>query len=328
MRNVIVLDTSGGDDSDDTEVAGIPPRDYHIGDVINKTIGNASSTCECCGDVVDGNNFEEFIIGELDPVDFSDENHVLLCRDCYDTKDWEPIVKQNRLDQQIDSRLDEAIHWVTRRPVETLFLRRAAAGTALLLAATVLTTAMTAITSGLGPVWDLLGSTNFAIVGTLGLLGVAAGYWLHLHEREQNDHRGTTIREYNLSDGPWSVLVFASIGFVSGTGLLIFGQSSTLSILGLSTYVASAGIAFKNLESAIRADRSHPRVNWIPRYDRELYLLRMSIPVGVVFLIEASIIGALVPALAIGTYLFVRKWHDLGPNWKLFYYGGDSGGDN
>lgn len=68
-------------------------------------------------------------------------------------------------------------------------------------------------------------------------------------------------------------------------------------------------------------------MNWIPRYDRELYLLRMSIPAGFVFLLGNITLGALVPALAISAYLFERKWYDLGPDWKLLSHGGSGGGD-
>ena len=324
--NVTGSDSSdGADDADEEFPVEATPPGYDFS-IILRTIGNASSTCECCDDVVDGHDLAEWIICDLDMLDFSDESHALICRDCYETKNWKPRVKQNRRDQQINSRLDEAIHWVSRDPVKTLFLRRAAAGTALLLAATAFTTVLTAITAGLGPLWDYLRATNVAIVGTLILLSIAAGYWAHLHEREENDHRGTTVGECNFSDRPWSVLVVTTAGIVVGTGLLLLNPTSTLSILGLTTYIASTAIAFTNLEPAIRADRCHRRVNWIPRYDRELYLLRMSIPVGFALLIGGITIGALVPALAISAYLFERKWYDLGPDWKLLSHGGGSGG--
>ena len=319
--NVPVSDrTDRTQEGEDEPRAAVPPRDYYMGDVFEKTIGNASSTCECCGDHVDGHNLDEFIVAELDPVDFSEENHVLLCRDCNENKDWEPRVRERRRNQKINSRLDQVAHWVSRPPTETLFLRRAAAGVALLLTATSLVTIMTALESGLGPLWDLIGTTNFAIIGGIGLLGTAAGYWLHLHEREKNDHRGTTIRDFN--SGPWSVLAFTSGGLVVGTVLLMGAFSSTLATLGLSTYVGSAVFAFKNLEPAVRADRCHPRVNWVPRYDRELFGLRVSIFLGFAFLLAGLEIAALLPAVAIAAYLFVRKWYDLGQNWKLLYYNG------
>ena len=103
---------------------------------------------------------------------------------------------------------------------------------------------------------------------------------------------------------------------------------STLSVLGLSIYIGCNVFAFKNLEPAVRADRCIQRVNWIPRYDRELFAMRASIVVGVAMLLGGITIGAITPVLVIGTYLFARKWHDLGPNWKLLYYGGSDGGDD
>lgn len=312
------FDGANADTSEDDEpqVAN-PPHDYDLLTAFEKTIGKASSTCECCGDVVDGHNLEEFIIGEIDTIDFSQENHVLLCRDCYNTKDWERIIQEQRRNQRINSPIDKAAHWITRLPAETLFLRRAAAGIVLLLAATFITTIMFALESGLGALWKLLASTNFAIVGGIALLGIVAGYWLHLHEREQNDHRGTTIKEYNLSDGPWAILSITTAALVIGTGIMLLSPNGTLSLLGLCGYLGSAVFAFKTLETAVRADRCYPRVNWIPRYDRELFAMRVSIVVGLAFLLGNITIGALTPALAIGTYLFARKWYDLGPNWKL-----------
>ena len=325
--NVTGSDSSdGAGDADEEPPSVVEPQDYDLS-VIDRTIGNASSTCECCGDVVDGYKLEEWIICDLDYLDFSDESHALLCRDCYETKNWKPRVKQNRRDQQINSHLDEASYWVNRDPVETLFLRRAAAGTALLLIATALTTTMTAITSGLGPTWDYLGTIGVGLLSAIAISVFTSGYWLHHHDREKNDHRGTTVEDCNISDGPWAILVVTTVGITLGTGLLLFSPTPTLSILGLLLYIASAVISFRSLEPAVRADRCHRRVNWIPRYDRELYLLRMSIPAGFVFLLENITIGALVPALVISVYLFERKWYDLGPDWKLLSYGGSGGGD-
>lgn len=225
--NVTGSDSSdGAGDADEELPMAVPPRDYDLAGAIERTVGNASSTCECCGDVVDGHDLDDFIICELSRIDFSDENLALVCRECHRYKDWEPRVRQNRHDQQINSRLDRAIHWVSQDPIETLFLRRAATGSALLLTATALTTTMTAFASGLGPVWDYLGTTDFAIVGMIGLLGVAAGYWLHLHEREENDHRGTHIRECNFSDRPWSVLVVTTAGIALSTTIIILSPNT------------------------------------------------------------------------------------------------------
>lgn len=316
-------DGAGAGDEESPVVATPPGYDFSV---IDRTIGNASSTCECCGDVVDGHTLSEWIICDLNVLDFSDESHALICRDCYETKNWYHRVKQNRRDQQINSRLDEAIYWVSRDPVETLFLRRAAAGTALLLVATALTTAMTALTSGLGPTWDYLGTIDVGLLSAIAISLFSSGYWLHHHDREQNDYRGTTVEDCNISDGPWAVLVVTTVGITVGTGLLLFSPTSTLSILGLSLYIASAVISFQPLELAVRADRCHRRVNWLPRYDRELYLLRMSIPVGLALLLGGITIGAIVPALAIASYLVARKWYDLGSDWKLLSYGGGSGG--
>lgn len=331
-RNASVT-TSDRSDGADAESSGrdvtAEPPDYGFDDAILTPIGNASSTCECCGTVVDGHNPDEWIICDLDELDFSSESHALLCRDCRaNDPNWKQRVLKRRREQQINSRLDEAIHWVSRPPVKTLFLRRAAAGIALLLTATALTSIMTVLTSGPGSLWDILGSTNFAIVGGLSLLGVTVGYWLHLHDREKNDHRGTTVREHNISDGPWSVLAFTGGGMVLGTALMALPLPSTLPVLGLSIYIGCNVFAFKNLEPAVRADRCIQRVNWIPRYDRELFAMRASIVVGLALVLGSITLGALIPVVAIGAYLFFRKWYDLGPSWKLFYYGGDSGGDD
>lgn len=312
----------GGDGSNPVE-AGPPGQGM---DVILRTIGHASSICECCGDFVDGSTLGGWIVADLDTIDYSDENHVFLCRNCYETEDWETRVRENRLDQQINSRLDKAIHWVTRPPVETMFLRRAAAGIALLITATAITTIMTALTSGLGSLWNSVTSPNWRLIAMAGTVLFGAGYWLHLHEREKNDRRGTTVGEHGISSGPWSVLAFASGGLAMGTAVISHGSSYTQLSLGLSIYLASAVFGFTHLETAVRADRCHRRVNWIPRYDRELFGLRISLAIGLFFLVTESTatIGALTPAIAIVAYLFARKWFDLGPNWQLLYYrGGD-----
>ena len=340
MRNTTEHETNsnvtppdGSEDSGiearESGVAATPPG-YGFEETFSIPIGNASSMCECCGTVVDGHSLGEWIICDLDRLDFSPESHALVCRDCRaNDPNWKEKVLERRRNRHINSRLDKVIHWVSRGPVKTLFLRRAAAGIALLLTATALTTVMTALTSGLGPLWDLLGTTNFAIVGIVGLLGVTVGYWLHLHEREKNDHRGTTVREHNITDGPWSVLAFTSGGMVLGTAAIVAPSTSTLSTLGLAAYVASAVFAFRNLEPAVRADRCIRRVNWIPRYDRELFALRMSTVLGLALLLANSTVAALLPVVAIGAYLFARKWHDLGEDWKLLYHDSDRrGGDN
>lgn len=336
MLNIMFTETNGNmTDPDGSTGAGeehpveATPPGYDLM-VIFRTIGHASSTCECCGTLVDGETLGEWIICDLDVIDFSDESHALVCLECYETKDWEARVKENRLDRQINSRLDKFAHWVTRAPVETLFLRRAGAGIALLLTATTLTTIMTALASGLGPLWDYLSTTNFALIGGLGLAGLVLGYWLHLHEREKNDHRGTTVRELNITDGPWSVLAVTSGGMALGTAAIALAPTSALSILGFATYVASVVFAFKNLEVAVRADRCHQRVHWVPRYDRELFGLRVSTIIGMGSLLVGISPGALVPVVAVGAYLFARKWYDLGENWRLLYRGdgSDSGGDD
>lgn len=330
--NVTASDRSEGADTEGEKprVTASPPG-YGLDDAILTPIGNASSTCESCGTIVDGHNPEEFIICDLSTIDFSEESHALVCRDCRETKpDWKQRVLERRREQQINSRVDEAIHWVSRPPVKTLFLRRAAAGIALLLAATVLTTIMTALTSGLGPLWDYLRITGFGHLGGFGLLGVVVGYWFHLHDREKNDFRGTTVREFNLSDGPWAILAISNGGMALGAALLLLAPTSGLTLLGLCVYIGSAVFAFMNLETAVRADRCLPRINWVPRYDRELFGLRVSIVAGLVILITSLTIGALIPVIAIGAYLFARKWYDLGPDWKLLYYddSSDSGGDD
>lgn len=329
--NVTTSDGADSEGGENERPRTIEPPGYGFDEAISKPIGNASSMCESCGTVVNGNELGEWIICDLSVIDFSAESHALVCIDCRENDpNWKENVLERRRNRYINSRLDELTHWLSRSPVKTLFLRRAAAGIALLLTATALTSIMTALTSGLGPLWDIVASTNFAVVGGLGLLGVIAGYWLHLHEREKNDHRGTTVEEHNVSDGPWSVLVFTSLGMATGTTLISMSFSSTLSVLGIATYVSSAVFAFKNLEPAVRADRCIRRVNWIPRYDRELFALRASTIGGLALLIGNITIGALLPVVAIGTYLFARKWHDLGEDWRLLYYGGDSnsGGDD
>lgn len=315
------------DPSDDDRVRVREPPGYGLDDALLKPVGNASSTCEACGDVVDGHNPDEWIICDLDRVDFSAESHALVCRECHSEPDWKARVLERRRRQEINTWFDKARRWLTRGPAETLFLRRAAAGIALLLAATALTTIMTALTSGFGTVWSILASTSFAIVGGTILLGITAGYWAHLHDREKNDRRGTTVREFNISDGPWSILAFSSGGILVGLVLtaLSMGPSNVLVSLGLATYVSSSVIAFRSLETAVRADRCISRVNWVPRYDRELFAMRVSVIAGLAMLFAGFRPGAILPVLAIGTYLFVRKWYDLGPNWRLFYYGGDDG---
>lgn len=322
--NVTVSDRTDGSqtDADEENPVEATPPGYDL-DVIFRTIGNASSTCECCGDLVDGHDLEDWIICDLDVVDFSDESHALVCRDCRETKpDWKQRVLERRRDQKINSRLDTVAHWVSRAPVETLFLRRAAAGIALILAATALTTVMAALTSGLGPTFDSLATANWDLIAVIGTLLFTTGYWLHLHERERNDRRGTTVREHNLTDGPWAVLGFASAGLGIGTVLMVFGTNFAQVAAGISIYAASAVVVFTNLEVAVRADRCHQRVNWIPRYDRELFGLRMSIVVGIGLLASGITVGALVPAVAIPAYLFARKWYDLGPNWRMLYHNG------
>lgn len=329
MRNSMSTETNGNmtdpDGStgagDEPSVEATPPG-YDFS-VIFRTIGHASSTCECCGTLADGETLGEWIICDLDVIDFSDESHALVCLDCYGTKDWKTRVLERRREQQINSRLDKLAHWVTRAPAETLFLRRAAAGIALLLTALTLTTTVTALTSGLGSTIDFFASANWGLITLVGGLLLIGGYWLHLHEREKNDYRGTTVRELNLSDGPWSVLGFTSAGIVGSTAMIHVAPNATVTFLGLSVYVASVAVAFKNLEVAVRADRCHKRVHWVPRYDRELFGLRTSTVVGMGSLLVGFSLGALVPAVAIGAYLFARKWHDLGPNWQMLYYGSE-----
>ncbi|MFC7225517.1 hypothetical protein ACFQKF_20860 [Halalkalicoccus sp. GCM10025322] len=330
-----VSDNSDGTDTDDEESesepelrAAIAPRDYDLLTAMQKSIGNASSTCECCGKVVDGHDLDEFIIGEFTRVDFSDENHVLLCRDCHDRPDWKERVKASRREQQINSRLDKVIHWVSRPPAKTLFVRRATAGLALLLTATAFTTTMTALTSGLGPLWDYATSLNYRQIAYIVGGALVAGYWLHLNEREQHDNRGTTVRQYDFTDSPWSVLGVTTIGFTGASAIAYSLPTSRLWILALCAYLSCSYFAFTRLETAVRADRCHPRVNWIPRYDRELFGLRMSVLVGLASLVLGTGLVAIVPAVAITAYLVARKWHDLGENWELLYYGGDSRGDD
>ena len=329
--NVTTSDGADGESEENERPRITEPPGYGFEDAFSKPIGNASSMCESCGTVVDGHDPDEWIICDLSDIDFSPESHALVCRDCRaNDPNWKQNVLERRRNRHINSRLDEAIHWVSRGPVKTLFLRRAAAGIALLLTATALTSIMTAITSGLGPLWDIVASTNFAIVGGVALIGLLVGYWLHLHERERNDHRGTTVSEYNISNGPWSILVAASAGMVAGAGLTTLSMitSNVLVSLGFATYVASSVFAFRTLESAVRADRCISQVNWVPRYDRELFAMRVSVIAGVALLLGDVTIGAILPVITIGSYLFARKWHDLGPNWRLFYYGGDNNGGN
>lgn len=312
------------------EVTATPPG-YGFEETFSIPIGNASSMCECCGTVVDGHSLGEWIICDLDDLDFSPESHALVCRNCRaNDPNWKEKVLERRRDRHINSRLDELIHWLSRGPVRTLFLRRAAAGIALLLTATALTTTMTVLAFGLGSLRTILASTNVVLIGGLVLSGLIGGYWLHLYDREKNDYRGTTVDEHDITGGPWSVLAFTSGGMLLGTAGIALASTVTVSSFGLATYVASVVFAFTNLEPAVRADRCIQRVNWIPRYDRELFLLRMSTVVGLALLLRNSMLGALTPVIVISAYLFARKWHDLGQNWKLLYYGGDSdsGGDD
>ncbi len=333
--NVTTSDGSAGSDSGSSIEVGesdvTAPPNYGLDDSLMTPIGNASSTCEACGTVVDGHNADEWIICDLSDIDFSPESHALVCRNCRaNDPNWKQKVLERRRNRQINSRLDELIQWISRGPVRTLFLRRAAAGIAILLTATILTTAMTALTSGLGSLRTILASTNVALLGGLVLSGLVGGYWLHLHDREKNDYRGTTIDEHDITGGPWSVLAFTSGGMLLGTIGIALASTVTVSALGLATYVASVVFAFTNLEPAVRADRCIHRVNWIPRYDRELFLLRMSTVVGLALLLGNSMLGALTPVIVISAYLFARKWYDLGENWRLLYRGdgSNSGGDD
>ncbi|ADJ14508.1 hypothetical protein [Halalkalicoccus jeotgali] len=323
--NVTTQNSSdGAGETDGDSPTATPPHDYDLS-VILRTIGNASSTCECCGTVVDGTSLGDWIIVDLDEVDFSDESHALVCLDCHGTEEWEMRVRQNRRDQQINTRLDEVIHWVSRGPVKTLFARRAAAGIVLLFAATALTTIMTAFTSGLVPTLNYLDTANISAIVLAGTILLVGSYWLHLHEREKNDHRGTTVQEFNFSDGPWSVLAIASAGLVGGALTVPLASTSGQFALGLSMYIASGIIGFTNLETAVRADRCCSRVDWVPRYDRELFVLRMSVATGIASLVVGVTVGALLPIISIPAYLFARKWYDLGPNWELLQHsrGGD-----
>lgn len=147
------------------------------------------------------------------------------------------------------------------------------------------------------------------------------------------DALGTPVSDATPTDPPWRSLWI-------GGGLL--AVCATVAIAGLwSNTLATAMIALAYLlgtvptgivtERVVRADRCHPRLDWDPRYDRELFLLRASVVIGAVAMVgyvlgpSVSMLpltvvggGLFVPVVVIAGYLYYRTIYDLGPDWRGF----------
>lgn len=298
-----------------------PPDGYKGAEAFERTIGRASSTCESCGTEIDGYDLDDFLIGRIRPLDFSPESHAVVCRSCEAGPgiDWKENVRERRATHRTDSIRDQISHFFNGPPISTLFLRR------LTVALSVLLIGVAAIGQAYPSVADPIAQSGpEQLVGGLTVVVVAA-YYLHTTERERNDMRGTRVREFELTDPPWLYVLLGGGIMVFSTSLL---QMQPAVSIGASTlYLMGAAMAFITAEQAIRADRCHPRINWTPQYNRELFILRATIIfASVIMMIDMfDDLGPLVefttaaPFFVIAIYATIHYWADLGENWELLY---------
>ncbi|MFH5802373.1 hypothetical protein [Haladaptatus sp. CMAA 1911] len=264
------------------EHLGDPPSDYDPLEVQEAILGRESAFCELCNSRVTPKGLDWFHV-QIDPLDYSTDNHAVICRDCVTDPEIDHIERarelraQNRRPNFPDTprgRVHESVHrlerWLTEQAAP-LFWRRlltvvgaAVVGiVALVIAAGVFGAIFVDPQTGADWVVGIITGTSDVLRGAikpsrLWLLSIvlALGYTAHCVERERNDRTGTRTQWEPM----WFVVGLSGVvGVVAAifVGLGRAGLPILIEPLAAAVYLLAGAVSAYAIERARKCDDAY-----------------------------------------------------------------------